>query len=280
MSAHATRTRAGAGDADGYVRPACRGRRDLLLAGISGIVVSACSSGSRLQKYRTFCLLHGSTHGPGGWQWLARELRAKGCNVIAPALPFDDETATPMRCAAVVRSALDEAGGHRDVCVLAHSISGLVLPLVASHPRVGELCYLAAAIAKPGYSFREQFEQAKDMYFDDWIEQGSKAHTDSAVARHFLYHDCSPDVLAITSAMRIRFVARRLWTDRFALGAHPDVPTRYIVPMRDRVFQPQWMVREARETLSVTAVEIGAGHAPHLSVPRQLAELLTRVAND
>ncbi|MDG2517140.1 alpha/beta hydrolase [Lysobacter soli] len=274
MSVDATRTRGGIAGPGDRAGAACRGRRELILSAIAAVVACACSSGPRPETYRTFCLLHGSTHDARGWQWLARELRANGHHVIAPRLPFEDETTTAARCAAVVGNALDEAGGHRDVCVLAHSISGLILPLVASHPRVGELCYLAAAVARPGYAFREQFEQAKDMYFDDWIQRGSRVHSDPDVARHFLYHDCPPDVFAATSAMRIQFAARRLWTDRFALTAHPDVPTRYIAPTLDRVFQPQWMVREARETLAVPVVEIDAGHAPHLSVPRRLSELL------
>lgn len=253
--------------------PASMRRRALLLAAAATAIGAGCV---RLggESSRVFCLLHGSTHGPSGWQWLSHSLQQAGHAVLAPTLPFDDASVTAAHCAALVSRLIDAEGSGRNITVVAHSISGLILPLLASHARVDRLVYLAAAIPRPGHSYREQFERTPGMYFPDWVEKGSRVFSDHALARHFLYHDCAPDVVRAVTAARITFAARRMWTDRFALDAHPSIPTRYFAGRGDRVFTPRWMHDEARRTLGVSAIALDAGHSPHLSMPGPLAAAL------
>lgn len=222
-----------------------------------------------------FCLLHGSTHGPDGWRWLSAELKKPGQSVIAPKLPFDQQETTAQSCVLKVEEALSAEGGDGPVVVVAHSISGLVLPLLATIPRVEQLVYLSAAIPKPGMSFGEQFEQTPGMYLGDWIERGAQVASKPEVARHFPYHDCPSKLIKAVSQSRINFVAKRLWTDTLALSRHPKVSTRYIVSSLDRVFSPGWMQTEAKNTLGVTAEPLNAGRCPHLSRPIELARLLS-----
>lgn len=258
----------------GTDRPISPRRRSLLLAAAASALGAGCvESGD--SRSRVFCLLHGSTHGASGWQWLSRSLERAGHTVIAPTLPFDDESVTAAQCASLASHVLDAEGSRRSVTVVAHSISGLVLPLLGSHARVDRLVYLAAAIPRPGHSFREQFERTPEMYFPDWVEHGRRVFSDPRLARHFLYHDCPPDVVRAVTAARIRFAAKRMWTDRFALHAHPSIPTRYFAGRGDRVFTQRWMREESRRTLGVTAIDIDAGHSPHLSIPEALAIALS-----
>lgn len=251
--------------------PASMRRRALLLAA-TAIGTGCIRLGSECS--RVFCLLHGSTHGPAGWQWLSHSLQQAGHAVLAPSLPFDDANVTAAHCAALVSRLIDAEGSDRSITVVAHSISGLILPLLASHSRVDQLVYLAAAIPRPGYSYREQFERTPGMYFPDWVDKGSRVFSDPDLALHFLYHDCAPGVVRAVTAARIRFAARRMWTDRFALDAHPSIPTRYFAGRGDRVFTPRWMHDEARRTLGVSAIALDAGHSPHLSIPGPLAAAL------
>ncbi|MFI4969442.1 MAG: alpha/beta hydrolase [Lysobacterales bacterium] len=223
-----------------------------------------------------FCLVHGSTQGPGGWDFLSAQLRQRGHRVITPGIPLDDADADAAACARSIIDALSEhpAGTIADVTVVAHSISGLFLPLVAGNARVAQLVYLAAAVPKPGSSFREQFDATPDMYNPEWIAAGRRIASDDREAIRFLYHDCSPAVIRRALAERIEFRATRLWSERFALTAQPAISTRYVVCSLDRTFTPAWMRRTARQTLGIAPLELSAGHCPYLSQPRQLAEML------
>jgi hypothetical protein len=52
---------------------------------------------------------------------------------------------------------------REDVIVVAHSASGLFLPLVAGHVKVRRLVFLAAVIPQIGKSLLDQFEENPDM---------------------------------------------------------------------------------------------------------------------
>ncbi len=58
----------------------------------------------------------------------------------------------------------------------------------------------------------------------------------------------------------------------------PEVESTYIVCAEDRVINPVWSRRAARELLGVDAIALPGGHSPFLSRPEQLAEVLTRVS--
>ena len=225
---------------------------------------------------RTFCLVHGSTQGVDGWRLLARSLESRGHRVLRPSLPYADAEASTADCADVVVDAIGNAkdAGDGSVCVVAHSISGLLLPLVARSPRVGRLVYMAAAVPQPGMSFREQFEATPDMYHAAWVESGRRIAEDPRVAIDFLYHDCAPEVARAALSQRIAFAAAKLWTEKFALTEHPKLRTDYVLCRQDRVFTTTWMRRVARERLRVTPAEIDSGHCPYLSRPATLADLL------
>jgi pimeloyl-ACP methyl ester carboxylesterase len=64
------------------------------------------------------------------------------------------------------------------------------------------------------------------------------------------------------------------FADRFALDAWPDVPTRVIAGLDDRLFPYPFVQRLARERLDVEAEPIESGHMPALSRPRELAQML------
>lgn len=250
-------------------------RRHLLQGAVGALGGAMLGNGVASSERRTYCLLHGSTHGPGGWRWLAQELRRLGHRVVTPGVPFDDPAASTERCVSAIDAQLREASLRGPLVVVAHSISGLLLPAVAARNHAAQLVYIAAAVPAPGLSFRQQFEHTPDMYWPDWVEAGHRSAKDEAVARRFLYHDCDPSVVAEIKRHRIQFAAKRIWLDVFA-ERHPEIPARYLVCARDRVFQPEWMRKAARDTAGVAPEEFDSGHCPHLAAPRSLAEVLSR----
>src|SRR5580698_1153191 len=65
-----------------------------------------------------YCLVHGSTQSPRGWELLVSQLRARGHECICVDLPTDEPDASATRYAEVVGAAL---AGVNKATVVAHS---------------------------------------------------------------------------------------------------------------------------------------------------------------
>lgn len=91
-------------------------------------------------------------------------------------------------------------------------------------------------------------------------------------AMRVLYHDCPAEAAAAAIA-RLRF-QRSMWTEVAQFDAWPDVETVSITCAEDRVVNPSWSNRVARERLGVEPIELPGGHSPFLARPAALAEVL------
>jgi pimeloyl-ACP methyl ester carboxylesterase len=163
----------------------------------------------------------------------------------------------------------------REVVVVAHSASGIFLPLVAAQKRVRRMIFLAAAIPKIGFSFLDQFNAEPDMLHSDWV--GKDPTKDDAVAMQFLFHDCPADVAKWALSTRRLMFAKQAIIEKCPLDVWPNVPASYIVCEDDRTFSAEWSRRASRERLDVEPVEIPGGHCPHVSRPAELARILEAV---
>ncbi|MGH2556649.1 MAG: alpha/beta fold hydrolase [Actinomycetota bacterium] len=222
----------------------------------------------------TFCLIHGSGQDSRAWDLLVRELAALGLEAIAPILPTEEAEAGAARYAQAVAEVLPPS---QDVVVVAHSASGLFLPIVATFAPVARLVFLAAAIPVSGSSFLDQLKPDPTAMFNpDWI--GQNPFGDDDAARTFLFNDCTPEVAAWALTTRLDWYPARLYEEPCPLRAWPDVQSTYVVCTEDRTIQPEWSRRAAKERLGVEAIDIPGGHCPHISRPRELAALLTSLA--
>ena len=106
----------------------------------------------------TFALLHGAWHGNWCWERLIEPLRERGHGASAVDLPCDDVEAGLDATADVAAAFLLED----DVVVVGHSLSGLVLPLVAARRPVRALVYLCAFVPLDGKSMGDQFRDSPD----------------------------------------------------------------------------------------------------------------------
>ena len=213
------------------------------------------------------CLIHGSTQSPHGWDLLVHELMAWGADVTAVDLPREHQGARFF----AQEVARQMPAGESPV-VVAHSAAGLILPLVAEYMEVTRLVYLAAVIPKPESSFVGQFNESSEMFQPGWL--GKDPTKDHQAARHFLFHDCDQRVQewALTTL--------RLWTsppllqEDCPLRSFQPIPTTYISSTKDRTINPEWWERAAQRSLGLEPVRIDAGHAPHVSRPREVARLI------
>jgi pimeloyl-ACP methyl ester carboxylesterase len=227
----------------------------------------------------TFALVHGAWHGAWCWERLTPELEARGHSVVAMDLPSDDPAATFETYADVVAAAL-ETEPEGEVVLVGHSLAGLTIPLVAARGRVSRLVYLCALVPIPARSFLEQLASEEEMlnraYLAGMSEpdgDGRRGWADEGLARDFLFADC--DEPATQAALgRLRPQAQAPYVAPCPLDAFPAIPATYVVCSEDRLVNPDWSRRVARERLNADLVELPGSHSPFLSRPAELAEVL------
>ncbi|MBI4941805.1 MAG: alpha/beta hydrolase [Actinobacteria bacterium] len=221
----------------------------------------------------TFALVHGA--GGSGWDWhlLEAELRALGHDTVAPDLPADAPTATLGDYADVVLAALRD---REDVVVVGHSFGAFTAPLVAAARPVHGLVLLAGMVPAPG-------ERPDDWWAATGYRDAARAQAaaDGGLTGHedprVCYHHDVPDALATEALGRERAhpspaAGARPWP----LATWPDVPTRFVLCTRDRLFPAAFLRRVVRERLGAVPEELDAGHCAALAQPRLLARLLDR----
>ena len=226
-----------------------------------------------------FCLVHGSTQNAECWDLLIPALEKFGHRILRMNLPTDKREASGMHYAEVIVKALDHVS--EEVIVVAHSASGMFLPLVASIRPVRHLVYLAAVIPQVGNSIIGQFLNTDlDMFQPDWVAMGRAGKDpsqDEALAKHFLFHDCSDEITEWAMTTRILMYAQAALTEIFPLPEFPPVASSYILCTEDRTINPEWSRRTAPARLGVEAIELPGGHCPYLSRPQHLAVILNDI---
>jgi pimeloyl-ACP methyl ester carboxylesterase len=219
-----------------------------------------------------FCLVHGSTQDPSGWDLLVPELNALGHDTILVDLPVDQPAASASVYADRIAASVDSD----EAIIVAHSASGLFLPLVPTKRRVARIVFLAAVIPQIGKSLIDQVTSDPDMMNPDWRRKNPV--DDDRVAMEFLFHDCTPEVARWAMTTRRLMMARQAMLEIFPLDRWPSVPCSSIVCTGDRTIQPEWSRRVASERLGVEPIELDAGHCPHVSRPAALAQALDAIS--
>jgi len=221
----------------------------------------------------TFCLIHGSAQSPRGWDLLTPELQGRGHKVLLADLP-GGVTQSPWQdyCDAI----LEACCSAHDVILVGASMSGIFLPLVAARSdRVIKMVFEAAMIPALGIAPLQMFRSDLSMFNPEWI--GNDPTRDHAIAREFLFHDCSPEVAEWALGTLRLMVPMQVLNEPIPIQSWPTKPSVYIVCRDDRTILPDWSRRKAREMLGVEPLELPGGHCPHVSRPAELAELLNTI---
>jgi pimeloyl-ACP methyl ester carboxylesterase len=225
----------------------------------------------------SFVLIHGSGQNADGWKRVGSLLSARGHSVAAPDLPKQQPDWGLREYARYVARSIV---GPQSV-IVAHSFSGVLLPLLPELRACGALVFLAAVIPEPGKSIRAQFEDDAGMFNPDWIAAGLR-WTDQAhherLAREFLFHDCDEEAIAWAMTTVELFNTRNLVVEPAPFTSWPEVPTASIVATHDRTLSADWGRRTTLRVLGKESVEIDAGHCPFVSKPAELATVLERLA--
>ena len=208
----------------------------------------------------TYALIHGA--GDVGWYWhlLEAELRRRGHDTVAMDLPVEDDSAGLSKYADVV---VDAIAGRREVVVVAQSFGGYTAPIVCSRVRSTLLVLVAGMVPSPR-------ESANEMVVNTGYRR--EAQDDSSELAIF-YQDVPP-ALAAEALARGRKQSETPGQEPWPLSAWPNVPTRFLLCRKDRLFPAKWLRRVVRDRLGMTPDEIDSGHTPALSRPKELADRL------
>lgn len=131
--------------------------------------------------------------------------------------------------------------------------------------------YLAAVIPDGSISFSDEVRtDPTRVVHEDWL--GVDPTVDADAARHFLFHDCQHTVQAWALTTLRPFVPLPVYDEVLAAGGRPSM---VIVPANDRTLRPDWMVTAAHDHLGAEPVQVDAGHCPHVSQPKTIADSIT-----
>jgi pimeloyl-ACP methyl ester carboxylesterase len=217
-------------------------------------------------------LIHGTTQSPVGWRRLVDALKPRGHRVVTVDLAAGSATS--------VAEYVDLIGQQvprdlADPLIVAHSGSAPLLPSVARRLGARRQVWLAALVPDGRQSFLDEIQVAPtDIFHRDWL--GRDPTTDPVLATYFLFHDCELETLQWALTTVRLFAPNVLYTETVTLA--PEIPSTYVVAMRDRTLRAEWCRREAVRRLGADIVELDAGHCPHVSAPEPLAAELDRLA--
>lgn len=213
-------------------------------------------------------LVHGAWHGAWCWEKLVPELTATGWHVITVDLPSasadPDNPAGMYDDARVIRACLDGIDGR--VTVLAHSYGGVpATEAAAGATNVDRIVYLSAFQVDEGES----------------IAGLSGGQIPSSVigtlpvpaepSKHLYSGAAAED--ADRAAERLVPQTVKSFSEPLTSVAWKTVPSSYIICEQDEILPPAF--QEGMSARSGRSHRLSCGHSPFLSIPAELAELIT-----
>lgn len=233
-----------------------------------------------------YLLIHGSWHGAWCWEKLTPYLQ--GHQITCLELPgsgelFDeiDKVTFPLLVASV-RKTLEELPSP--ITVVAHSFAGLLIAGLAEEyiEKIEHIYYLTAWLPREGYSLIDIAMSYNDSELPSIFIKAPKPNwtaIDSEGAKSVFYHDCSQDDQHFAAS---RIKPKNALPDRTKLSAvltnYALAKSTYVLCTEDKVVRPSSQ-QDMAERFGFTKEQIiyfPSGHAPFLSKPRQLAELILR----
>ena len=238
-----------------------------------------------------FVLVHGAFSGAWIWEPLAERLKAAGHSAEAFDLPGLGDDQTPVAevtldaCAARLCEVL--ASSSEPAIVVGNSMGGIIATQAAARcpERVAALVYATAFIPKDGQSLLDltKFpEGAGDQVQANITIEGAPpvAVMPAAASRQALYGSCAEDVVAWAVArQRPQPLAPFGTPVSIPAGSLDSVNRYYVLCGRDRAIPLALQRRMAAENPCLEVVELDTDHTPHLSMPKELAEVLDRFAS-
>ncbi|WPB75457.1 alpha/beta fold hydrolase [Archangium violaceum] len=220
----------------------------------------------------TYVLIPGAGGEAWGWHLVVPLLRSAGHEVIAPDLPASDASAGLGAYTDVVADAI---GSRSKVVIVAASMGAYPATMVCERADVASLVLVAPMIPAPGETPGEWWTATGqvDAESELAIREGRDPDAPFDPVTMFL-HDLPPEVLEDALAHGGPEQSSRPFADRWPLAAWPEVPTRVIAGLRDRLFPFEFLRSLSLRRLDIDPERIDSGHLVALARPRELVGLL------
>ena len=228
----------------------------------------------------TFLSLHGGSCRNRVWEDRADTLVSGGHSVDALDLPSSGPDPAVLggleHDVATVTRALERAGA--EAVLVGHSGAGMVLAELADHPAVRHSVYVAALRPQRGQSIADML----GGQMPDWIrvrpDDGvAQVSDDAGVVRRALCADVEEERFLRDVYPHYVLTSLRSLAD---VGSAPAAGhrTTYVICEQDRAVPPE--AQEAMPSDADRVERLPSSHAPLLSMPGRLAEVLERAATE
>jgi pimeloyl-ACP methyl ester carboxylesterase len=237
-----------------------------------------------------FVLVHGAFCGAWCWEPVTRELGSAGHSVVAIDLPGSGEDNTPVEevtlDAYAMRICQVLSAQPEPSVLVGHSMGGIAITQAAARcaPQVALLVYVAAFLPRNGQSLQDLAglpEGADDQVQANMVVTGDPpVGTLSAAAAQDALFGCCSDEQATWAIERMRPQPLIPCVTPVELGGASERLLRtYVVCTRDRAIPPALQRRMVRESPCAEVLELDTDHSPFLSLPSELAAVLTSLAS-
>jgi hypothetical protein len=220
----------------------------------------------------TYILVPGA--GGEAWYWshVVPLLEEAGHEAIAVELPTEDKDAGLSAYRDTILHAIDD---RPDPILVAQSMGAFSAPLAAAQSNAQALLLVAPMIPEPGESAGEWWAATGSgvAYREAEAAAGRdpKAPFDPMAA---FFHDVPAEIVREAEERGEPAQADKPFEEPWPLDAWPDIPTRVLVGLDDRLFPYAFAQRVSRDRLGIEPDAIATGHLPALAKPRELAAWL------
>jgi len=218
----------------------------------------------------TFVLIPGAGGNAEYWSLLVPQLERGGHEAIPVDIPEQDPELGLPEYADIVIEAI---AGREDVVLVAQSLGGFTVPMVATRVPVAMIVLLNAMIPLPG--------ETPGAWWDNVDSGAARRAADEAAGRSgefdpetYFLHDLSDEARAILLARPAYEPSDTPFGQPCEFDRWPDVPTKVLIGSDDRFFPADFQRRVAKDRLGLAADEIPGGHLVALSNPVAVAERL------
>lgn len=237
---------------------------------------------------RTVVLVHGAWMGAWSWDRVAAELRERRLDVKVVELPGHGDDPTPperLSLEAYVKAVTDALPAQGRATVVGHSMAGMVISQAAERvpERVGRLVYVAAYLPRDGQSLYQISQTDADSRVPRfWQQAHPQAYSPATIRAEGLAEvfcaDCAPADLALLAARHRAEAVPPLATPvKLSAERWGAVPKLYVHTLRDGAVSyalQRTMVANAGP--GVATATLDSAHAPMLTQPKALAELIAK----
>jgi pimeloyl-ACP methyl ester carboxylesterase len=225
-----------------------------------------------------FVLLHGAMLGHWIWDRVTPLLAGPGLAVDLPGRGTKPADVTEVTLGAAIDSVVAdvEAWSSEQVVLVAHSLSGILVPAVTARlgGRVAHAVFVSAAVPRPGNSYLDVLPISQRLFLRLVLTIQKKGPlTPPWATRRALCNDLDESTTQLVLG-RLTREAPRFYQEPVPGEIPPRTPMLYVKLTRDRALSPALQDQMITRLQGTRVETIEAGHLPMLGHPDRLAAIL------